>query len=170
MTCGESHPTRPELVCNDTRPNHIEHACIVPGSMEWAYWPNAAYEAPPPPERKKKFVPKPKPVHSSRELLDLAHRLGSAPTEVFDATDSREISNEAYASSVPIAEQCYELISSAPNGLIADEVQFLLSEKHQSVSSAISDLVKEGRLEYTDQKRLTRSNRRASVVKVRSDA
>lgn len=65
-----------------------------------------------------------------------------------------------------LAAEVFQVIKTK-NGLTCDEVEVELEMSHQTASARIRELVLAGRIEDSGDRRPTRSNRRATVWKVR---
>lgn len=91
------------------------------------------------------------------------------PPHVAGSDTSKAAADAIKESADSIRRKVYNLIGSS-RGLTCDEVEAITNLRHQTASARIRELVLQGRLYDSKERRATRSGRMAAVYKVRGAA
>jgi len=88
---------------------------------------------------------------------------GGEPAHAKGSKTSREAAQSLTSIISDLTKTVYEFIVSS-GGATCDEIEVGLEMRHQTASSRTWDLERKGYIEESDEKRLTRSGRRARVL------
>ncbi len=81
-----------------------------------------------------------------------------------DSATSREAAESIEGSAASLRARVYQFIF-ASSGCTCDDIEAALGLRHQTASARVYELVKSGAVIRTAQKKLTRSGRRADVLR-----